>query len=269
MNGALDAMNAGLDRMIFALDSMDFEFEFDFDFNIEFDQGLLSMGDDWATSPDHSERLEVREADLREPTGVLPVDFAKTCSISERACLAAGGEAGASVITLPVDPATAYSVPTPVAPMPANAGGGNKKPPKPPMAVGAPDPGAEDPDGISINLSTAGRTPAESEALNQYALRANGWLRANGPQSIQGTRGVLRRLASGAARQERLRALQAGTPYQGQAGHVPDTAVTGSAQPPAGWLDMPGFSNQIAGGALASRIGQVLTRFTVDGILPG
>ena len=53
-----------------------------------------------------------------------------------------------------------------------------------------------------------------------------------------------------------------------QAGHVPDTGLTGAAQPPAGWLDMPGVSNQVPGGVLGNRIGQVVREFTVDGRVP-
>lgn len=71
-----------------------------------------------------------------------------------------------------------------------------------------------------------------------------------------------------AARAERLRAARGGQPYSGQAGHVPDTAVTGEANPPAGWLDMPGTTNQSAGGPLGSRIGQRIDHYTVDGELP-
>lgn len=121
--------------------------------------------------------------------------------------------------------------------------------------------------GVTINLSTAGRTADEAAAIREYAARTNTWLRQNGSQVIQSTDGALRAEASAAARAERLRAARAGVPYRGQAGHVPDTAITGLAQPPGGWLDMPGYSNQVAGGVLASRIGQLLKEFSVDGVV--
>ncbi len=57
-------------------------------------------------------------------------------------------------------------------------------------------------------------------------------------------------------------------PYLGQAGHVPDTALTGMANPPTGWLDMPGISNSVVGGGLSSRIGQTVDVITVDGKVP-
>uniref|UniRef100_UPI0013E40A06 hypothetical protein n=1 Tax=Actinacidiphila soli TaxID=2487275 RepID=UPI0013E40A06 len=108
-------------------------------------------------------------------------------------------------------------------------------------------------------------TQAEKDALNEYVKRTNAWLAANGPKAIQSTQGQLSRESSAAARAERLRARRAGTPYTGQAGHVPDSAISGTAQPPAGWLDMPGKSNSVAGGVLGSRIGVLLRGFTIDG----
>jgi RHS repeat-associated protein len=122
--------------------------------------------------------------------------------------------------------------------------------------------------GNAIDLSTKGRTAAETAAIREYASRTNAWLATNGPATIQSTAGELRVEASAAARAERLRASRAGTSYSGQAGHVPDTAVTGLPNPPAGWLDMPGRSNQACGGVLGSRIGQTVTGFTVDGTVP-
>lgn len=119
-----------------------------------------------------------------------------------------------------------------------------------------------------VNIQTAGRPAEEEAALREYARRSNQWLDQNGSQTIQGTKGDLRREASAAARAERLRAARAGQPYSGQAGHVPDTAVTGEANPPAGWLDMPGTTNQSAGGLLGSRIGQPIDHYTVDGEVP-
>ncbi|HMG42506.1 MAG TPA: RHS repeat-associated core domain-containing protein, partial [Acidimicrobiales bacterium] len=51
------------------------------------------------------------------------------------------------------------------------------------------------------------------------------------------TQGELRATASQAARDERIRAAAAGTPYSGHAGHVPDTTWTGRPEPPE-WLDL-------------------------------
>ena len=73
---------------------------------------------------------------------------------------------------------------------------------------------------------------------------------------------------SSAARRERMRAERAGTPYSGQAEHVPDTAISGQANPPGGWLDMTGRSNNIVGGGLSSRIGTRIDRITIDGRIP-
>jgi hypothetical protein len=119
--------------------------------------------------------------------------------------------------------------------------------------------------GAAVNLSTAGRTSEEAAAINQYASRSNAWLAENGPQTIRSTDGALRAEANAA---ERLAAERAGTPYVGQAGHVPDTAITGQANPPGGWMDMPGFSNQVCGGLLGSRVGQVIAGFSADGAPP-
>lgn len=111
-------------------------------------------------------------------------------------------------------------------------------------------------------------TAAERQAVTEYAQRSNAWIVENGGTTVQSTAGVLRSQANAAARTERLNAARAGTPYQGQAGHVPDTALTGTAQPPAGWLDMPGRSNSVVGGGLSSRIGQRVDVITVDGRVP-
>src|SRR5262249_7338158 len=62
--------------------------------------------------------------------------------------------------------------------------------------------------------------------------------------------GTSRSQANAAARAERLRAAGAGRPYQGQADHVPDTALTGLPQRPVRWLDMPGRSNRGGRGGL-------------------
>ena len=136
-------------------------------------------------------------------------------------------------------------------------------PPTPP--TGTRPPGWSPDPASTIDLRTTGRTPDEAAAIHEYARRSNDWLAQNGPQTIRSTDGQLRADASAAARAERLRAARNNTPYSGQAGHVPDTAVTGQANPPGGWLDMPGHSNQVAGGGLGSRVGKPLSGFTVDG----
>src|SRR5262249_6103142 len=120
----------------------------------------------------------------------------------------------------------------------------------------------------AYNISTTGMTAAERAVVTEYARRANAWLAQSGPVSVQRTSGTLRSQASAAARAERTRAALAGQPYQGQVGHVPDTALTGQAVPPAGWLDMPGTSNNVIGGGLSSRIGQAVDVITVDGQIP-
>lgn len=122
------------------------------------------------------------------------------------------------------------------------------------------------PDGtVTMDISTKGRTIAEANALKEYARRTNKWLRQKGPQTIHSTAGGLRNAANAAARLERARAAKAGIPYKGQVGYVPDTAISGEAIPPAGWLDMPGVSNQVAGGGLSKIIGKKLRLITVDG----
>ncbi|MGW1212968.1 RHS repeat-associated core domain-containing protein [Streptomyces sp. NPDC002499] len=118
---------------------------------------------------------------------------------------------------------------------------------------------------VDIPLTKA-TTQAEIDAIHEYAKRTNEWLAKNGPKVIQPTKGTpLGASSRAAARAERLRAARAGSPYTGQAGHVPDSAVSGTGQPPAGWLDMPGKSNSIAGGVLGPRVGVLLRGFTVNG----
>jgi len=111
-------------------------------------------------------------------------------------------------------------------------------------------------------------TADEQAAVMQYARLTNQWLKANGGTTVVGTKGPLQSQAGAFARAERLRAELAGKPYLGQAGHVPDTALTGMPNPPMGWLDMPGTSNSVIGGGLSSRIGQRIDLIAVDGIVP-
>jgi RHS repeat-associated protein len=121
---------------------------------------------------------------------------------------------------------------------------------------------------ITIDISTDGLTAAEASSVLEYATKSNQWLNANGRTTIQSTQGHLGVMKKLAARLERARAEAAGTPYQHQAGHVPDTAVTGLAVPPMGWLDMPGRSNSVCGGVLGPRVGKAFDLFTVNGVIP-
>jgi hypothetical protein len=118
------------------------------------------------------------------------------------------------------------------------------------------------------NVSTGGLTPPERQAVIEHARRVNDWLAQNGPVVVQPTQGALRSQANSFQRRERLRAARAGHPYSGQAGHVPDTAISGKPCPPAGWQDMPGISNSVIGGGLEPRIGQIISVITVDGSVP-
>lgn len=120
----------------------------------------------------------------------------------------------------------------------------------------------------AYNINTQNMTAEERRSVVEYARRANQHLAKVGGTTVQSTAGTLRTQASSAARRERLRAARAGTPYSGQAGHVPDTALSGKASPPAGWLDMAGKSNNIAGGGLSSRIGTRVDVITIDGKIP-
>jgi hypothetical protein len=122
--------------------------------------------------------------------------------------------------------------------------------------------------GHPYNVSTAGMTAAERQAVVDYAQRTNAWLAEKGPVTVQSTAGQLRSQANAAARTERLNAAREGRPYTGQVGHVPDTALSGTPQPPAGWLDMPGRSNSVVGGGLSSRIGTKVNIITIDGKVP-
>lgn len=214
--------------------------------------------------PDTPPRLTIRSSAVTQPVAFSPVAVEKACS----GCVASGGNTGVGAITLPVDLGSSYGLQAPPAPDPLGGGAGNNSPPPPPSGLATPNPEDDEPDGIDIDLSTKGRSPDEVNSLWEYARLTNQWLRENGPQLIKSTKGPLRTAANRAAAAERLRADRAGTPYVGQAGHVPDTAISGTARPPLGWLDMPGVSNSVAGGALGPRIGQLLNRFTIDGIAP-
>ena len=70
--------------------------------------------------------------------------------------------------------------------------------------------------------------------------------------------------------QERRRAERAGTPYPPghQIGHVPDTCLSGNPVPPAGWLGMPGISNNYVGGVSGRYVGRKVKGVRIDGVIP-
>jgi RHS repeat-associated protein len=105
-------------------------------------------------------------------------------------------------------------------------------------------------------------TPAQIQQVQAYATGANEAIQQgllmNGRVS---TAGALRQAASRAAATERSSAAAAGTPYQGQVGHVPDTTWTGTPQPYS-WLDLdPAVNASIGGQANGYPLGFVPTDF--------
>lgn len=92
-------------------------------------------------------------------------------------------------------------------------------------------------------------TPAQIAQVKAYVDGCNEALKA-GKLSSTGrvsTQGSLRRQASRAARKEAQRAANAGTPYTGHVGHVPDTTWTGTPDP-YDWLDLDPVVNTSLGG---------------------
>jgi hypothetical protein len=91
-------------------------------------------------------------------------------------------------------------------------------------------------------------TPVEVDQFTAYVKGANEAGAAGALSSIGRvpTKGALRDEASQAARAERARAEAAGTPYQGHAGHVPDTTWTGNPNPHS-WMDLSGRVNSSLG----------------------
>ena len=93
--------------------------------------------------------------------------------------------------------------------------------------------------GIVVFKPPKNATQAQIDQIKEYIKGCNEAL-LNGQLSSTGrvpTKGVLRDQANKAAAQERKRAEQAGTPYKGVVGHVPDTTWTGVPVAPA-WLDL-------------------------------
>jgi len=92
-------------------------------------------------------------------------------------------------------------------------------------------------------------TPAQIAQTQAYVNGANQALDAGAlsPSGRVPTAGALRNAASASATAERNAAAAAGTPYQGQAGHVPDTTWTGTPDP-FSWLDLDPTVNASIGG---------------------
>jgi len=94
-----------------------------------------------------------------------------------------------------------------------------------------------------------GATREQIEQVKAYCAGCNSALEAGAlsPTGRVSTAGRLRQAASRAAAVERANAEAAGTPYQGHAGHVPDTTWTGKAEPHS-WLDLDPEVNMSLGG---------------------
>lgn len=112
-----------------------------------------------------------------------------------------------------------------------------------------------------------GATAEEVAQVKAYIEGSNAALDAGALSSTGrvSTKGDLRTDASLAAAQERARAANAGTPYQGHAGHVPDTTWTGTAQPHS-WLDLSPRVNTSLGGQVGGYpLGYKPTEFLFEG----
>jgi hypothetical protein len=109
-------------------------------------------------------------------------------------------------------------------------------------------------------------TPAEMAQLNAYVAGSKQALRdgALSPTGRVSTKGKLGLDSSRAAARERARAVRAGQPYAGHAGHTPDTTWTGKPDPP-GYLDLTGRVNTSLGGQAGHYpIGYKPTDFILD-----
>ena len=163
------------------------------------------------------------------------------------------------------------STPTPVN---ASSDGPSPIPVRDPVDLATPTPGT----GPVVFRARPDTTPEELQQLQRYidtsnAARLDGQLSPTGRVSTQG---ALRAEASAEAAAERARALAAGTPYQGQVGHAPDTTWTGN---PVGreWHDQTQRVNASLGGQASHYpVGYIPTVFQLqmpDGsvypVLPG
>ena len=105
-----------------------------------------------------------------------------------------------------------------------------------------------DGDGPVVFTVPARATPAEAAQMERHVNTSNdaalaGYLNPGGRVS---TEGALRVASNKAARAEKARALKAGEPYVGQAGHVPDTTWINRPDP-YDWHDQVGLVNPSLG----------------------
>jgi YD repeat-containing protein len=111
-----------------------------------------------------------------------------------------------------------------------------------------------------------GATAEEIAQVKAYVDESNAALEAGylSPTGRVSTKGTLRTDASLDAALERARAAEAGTPYVGHAGHVPDTTWTGKASPYS-WLDLsPRVNTSLGGQARGYPVGYKPTEFIFE-----
>ena len=101
---------------------------------------------------------------------------------------------------------------------------------------------------VVFRAPRSGATAAELRQIEAYTAGCNEAQRAGAlsPTGRVSTRGTLERQGGMAAAAERARASATGSPYSGQAGHVPDTTWTGNPQPQS-WLDLTRSVNSSLG----------------------
>ena len=103
----------------------------------------------------------------------------------------------------------------------------------------------------------------EIAQIQAYVNGSNEALEAGylSPSGRVSTKGALRTDASLAAAEERARAAAQGVPYEGHAGHVPDTTWTGNPDPYR-WLDLtPRVNSSLGGQAVHYPVGYRPTVF--------
>ena len=207
-------------------------------------QGLGTMYENWRDRPmesalDTLARVEVVLAAQRGDLGAIQQladeGLGQAQAVADTVQTAAGPQAsaerGAARATLAL---------TAIVVIGAAIGGRGPQQPRPPRMRGP----------VTF-LVPSWATPAQRQQMQAYVAGCNRAL-ARGQLSTTGrvsTQGALRDLASAAARAERQRAALAGTPYTGAAGHVPDTAWTGMADPPE-WMDLDPRINSSLGGQI-------------------
>ncbi|MFT4297041.1 MAG: RHS repeat-associated core domain-containing protein [Micropruina sp.] len=69
----------------------------------------MLAGANWADTPDHSEKLITRPADLAKPIGVLPVDAPRLCGISSAVCQGTALDAAGLDLASPPDLITSFT----------------------------------------------------------------------------------------------------------------------------------------------------------------